>query len=88
MRARLARVLLLVVLLAGWQAALEHPIQHGSHEASLLCDVLDALGACAPASQGALAAHRPEHDSPELPVVAPRLADAPPFHAQGPPACA
>jgi hypothetical protein len=86
MRARLARVLLLIVLLAGWQAALEHPIEHGSHEASPLCDVLDAFGVCAAAAQGVVAAYRPVYESPELPVVPPRLADAPPFHSHGPPA--
>jgi hypothetical protein len=62
--ARLARAFLVVALLAGWQAALQHPLEHvdelgafvhlhsGSHgenpEAGPLCDALAALTACAP----------------------------------------
>lgn len=61
---RLARGFLAVILLAAWQAALQHPIEHvdklgelihvhdgRSHPGSdsqPLCDLLDSLTACAP----------------------------------------
>jgi hypothetical protein len=80
--ARLARVFLAVALLAAWQAALQHPIEHvdelgrlvhidgvPSHEGSgsqPLCDLLDSLTACAP-------------DSPVLGVGAQRFAHLPPL---------
>lgn len=60
----LARLLLAVALLAGWQAALQHPIEHvdelgelvhvhSGHsdegsDAGPLCDLLTSLTACAP----------------------------------------
>lgn len=62
--ARLARVFLAVALLAAWQAALQHPIEHvdelgelvhlhddhspDDSDAGALCDLLDSLTACAP----------------------------------------
>jgi hypothetical protein len=62
-RSILARLLLVVALLAGWQAALLHPLEHvdgqgelvhAGHEegspadrAENLCDALAALTACA-----------------------------------------
>jgi hypothetical protein len=85
-RARLARVLLVVVLLAGWQAALEHAIGHANHEQSTLCDALEALTACAAKPQSILAQPRSDDEAPSHPVDAPRVAEAPPFLSQGPPA--
>jgi hypothetical protein len=89
--ARLARVLFVVVLLAGWQAALEHPIEHGSdsHERSSLCDTLAALTACVhDAVQLPVASERFEYSLQRQHHGAPRMADAPPFLSQGPPAYA
>jgi hypothetical protein len=86
--ARLARVFLLVALLAGWQAALAHSIEHGtgSHQETTLCGALDALTACAdkcgtPHAEQARAA---DLYIPRVPST--RAADAPPFHSQAPPA--
>jgi hypothetical protein len=100
--ARLARVLLVVALLAGWQAALQHPIEHvdglgefvhlhsgHSDDGSPLCDTLAALTACVPDALVLSESYFPpnfatlsqSHD-------APRLAQAPPFLSQGPPASA
>jgi hypothetical protein len=83
--ARLTRVAVAVVLLAAWQAALEHPIEHLSHEHSAQCDVLDALTACATCAPTLTAAAHPGFHEIFHPTGAPRLADAPPFFAQGPP---
>ena len=105
MLARLARVLLVLSLLAGWQAALQHPIEHvdelgefvhlpsgHSHDngpgGELLCDALAALTACAPAAQILFEQHFSQYDIPSRPVDAPRVAQAPPFLSQGPPASA
>jgi hypothetical protein len=82
---RLARVLFAALLLTAWQAALEHPIEHATHEDSALCDTLDALTACAPGSQPVLAAQVPDYADPLSLVCAPRLANALPFLSQGPP---
>jgi len=103
--ARFARVLFLVVLLAGWQAALQHPIEHvdelgafvhlhGGHspdqgsDAGLLCDALAALTACAPDAYVISGTCFPDYPVQFQPIGAPRLAEAPPFFAQGPPASA
>ena len=103
MLARLARVLLVVALLAGWQAAFQHPIEHvdelgefihlysgHSHEqgseAGLLCDALAALTACAPDAPVFAGTALPDYPPRFHPIAAPRLAEAPPFLAQGPPA--
>jgi hypothetical protein len=100
---RLARVALAVVLLAAWQAALQHPIEHvdelgelvhvhGGHshederETGSLCDLLAALTACAAQAGIAVAVSFTEYQAPEYPVSAPRVAEAPPFLSQGPPA--
>jgi hypothetical protein len=86
--ARLARVLFLVALLAGWHAALEHAIEHGSysHEDSPLCDAFDALTACAPDATPPVIASAPlGHSIPSRHHSAPRVAQAPPFLSQGPP---
>lgn len=109
MLARLARVfsrlLLLVALLAGWQAALEHPIVHvdelgefvhlhsgHSHEedseAGPLCDALAALTACAAEALVLMGQEFSDFDVPSQSFEAPRVAQAPPFLAQGPPASA
>jgi hypothetical protein len=98
--ARLARVFLAVSLLAAWQSALQHPIEHvdelgelvhrhGGHSdegAEPLCDLLAALTACAAQSAVLLAPVPSEYDALAFPFRAPRAADAPPFLAQGPPA--
>ena len=90
MLARLARVLLVLALLAGWQAALGHSIEHGAswHEDGPLCGVLDGLTACAAQSVVLPGPMPSEYEAPAFPVRAPRAADAPPFLAQGPPALA
>jgi hypothetical protein len=98
--ARLGRLLLLVALLAGWQAALEHPLAHldergafvhleGGHSehGGPLCDELAALGACASGAAQPLVVHERAEDRVAAAISpAPRLADAPPFLSQGPPA--
>jgi len=100
--ARLARVLLALALLAGWQAALQHPFDHvdelgrfvhlhGGHspdqgsDAGLLCDALAALTACAPDAPVLAGTCLPDYPPRFHPIAAPRLAEAPPFLAQGPP---
>jgi hypothetical protein len=100
---RLARVALAAVLLAAWQAALQHPIEHvdqlgefvhvhgdhadeGEAEAGSLCDLLAALTACAAPTHAAFAQFQSDYESPSYPSSAPRLAEAPPFLSQGPPA--
>jgi hypothetical protein len=88
--ARLARVLLLVGLLAGWQAALEHSIEHGAswHEEGPLCGAFDELTACAAHAAVPFEPARPEQEAPAFPFDAPRLAERPPFLSHGPPALA
>jgi len=96
--ARLARGLLALVLLAAWQAALVHPIEHvdelgafvhsqsgHSDEGSPLCDELAALTACAAHAQVVFGELRSDYESPSYPQGAPRVAQAPPFLSQGPP---
>ncbi len=51
-----------------------------------LCDLLAALTACATQGGIALAGSFSDYKAPEVPVSAPRLAEAPPFLSQGPPA--
>jgi hypothetical protein len=98
--ARLARVFLAVALLAGWQSALHHPIEHvdelgefvhlrGGHSdegAELLCDLLAALAACAAQTAAAVEPLASQYDSPAFPFSPPRLAERPPFRSHGPPA--
>jgi hypothetical protein len=99
--ARLARVFLVIALLAGWQAALQHPIEHvdelgefvhlysgDSHDGSgtePLCDVLAALTACAADAQVFLSNEYADYQVPSHSHGAPRVAQAPPFLSQGPP---
>ena len=98
MIARLARVALAFALLAGWQAALLHPLEHvDSHGALVhagqdhqktpgeLCDQLNALTACAPAAAVALAVAEVFQEFPLQRSGAPRVAEALPFLSQGPP---
>lgn len=96
MLARLARVFLVVALLAGWQAALLHPLQHSDagglvhlggkpSDKSAACDVLAALAACAPQAQLAFDIPVPGRESPVSSKTEWRLAQPPPFLAQGPP---
>ena len=95
-----ARLLLVMGLLAGWQAALQHPIEHddaagdlvhlhgdGHSDAGPLCDLLAALTACAPPAATPLLARDPvELQAALVSDCAPRPAEAPPFLSQGPPA--
>lgn len=95
------RLFLVIALLAGWQAALVHPIEHvddggalvhfgdsgGEHgtAAGELCDLLASLSACA-AWGGPTIAVAASIDSVSVaPRFEPRRAQAPPFLAQGPP---
>jgi hypothetical protein len=86
--ARLARVFLVVALLAGWQAALGHSVEHGAswHEDGPLCGALDGLTACAAQEGAKLAPINSVDGAPALPFDAPRLAERPPFLSHGPPA--
>jgi len=100
---RLARVALAALLLAAWQAALQHPIEHvdelgefvhvqsgHSHEdeshTGSLCDLLAALTACAAPTHAAFGHFQSDYEAPFYPSSAPRVAEAPPFLSQGPPA--
>jgi hypothetical protein len=101
--ARLTRLFLAAALLAAWQAALQHPVEHVDEFGELvhvhhghsdegadsqpLCDLLDSLSACAPgvpllAFSAAAFAELSESGA----HGAPRIAEAPPFLSQGPPA--
>ena len=99
MIARLVRVLLVVALLAGWQAALVHPLEHfgasaglvhlgdpdKQPEKSVLCDVVAALAACA--ASAVLAFYffgSPVSVSAGIGDSS-HPAEPPPFFAQGPP---
>ena len=109
MRGRLARGLLVIALLAGWQAALQHPIEHvdelgefvhlhsghtyndghsDGSEAGSLCDTLAALTVCAPEALAFTGQHFSDYEQPSQSLDAPRVAQAPPFLSQGPPASA
>jgi hypothetical protein len=99
---RIARIALAAVLLVAWQAALQHPIEHvdalgefvhvqdGHHEnpsgAGSLCDLLATLTACAAPTQTVFGSFQSDYDPPSYPSSAPRVAEAPPFLSQGPPA--
>jgi hypothetical protein len=94
--ARLARVFLLVALLAGWQAALLHPLQHADagglvhlggkpSDKSATCDALAALAACAPQAHLDFDIPVPGRQSPVSSSTEWRFAQPPPFLAQGPP---
>lgn len=92
----LARVLLVAALLAGWQAALVHPLQHADDsglvhlggkrsDKSAACDALAALAACAPQPSFALELPLPGLEGPVWFHIERRIAQPPPFFAQGPP---
>ena len=97
-----ARLLLVVVLLAGWQSALVHPIEHvdelgalvhvgdrdGDHGSAKgeLCDVLSALTACASIALAVFSFEELRAPISVKPRFEPRRAQAPPFLSQGPPA--
>jgi hypothetical protein len=95
---RFARLLLVLALLAGWQSALVHPIEHVDAQGRLVhlgedskrvdasCDVLNALTACAPHTASVPPAFSQSDDAAIRPSRAPRVAEAPPFLSQGPPA--
>jgi hypothetical protein len=102
--ARLTRVFLAVALLAAWQGALLHPIDHvdghggfvhladghsRDHDpggSGSLCDALAALTVCAPGALQCFVFEPAEDSLSTLSQGAPRLAEAPPFLSQGPPA--
>ena len=97
MLARLARVLIVFALLAGWQAALVHPLQHADSgglvhlggkpsDKSAACDALAALTACAALAPLAFEPPAGDQHAFRLSEPRPRAAEAPPFLAQGPPA--
>jgi hypothetical protein len=96
---RLARLLLVVALLGAWQSALVHTIEHvdeagqlvhlgdGSHRsADVSCDALAALTACAPQASAVPQVFASSCNTPINPACPVRLAEAPPFLSQGPPA--
>lgn len=99
----LARFVLAAALLAAWQSALVHPLEHSDgrggfvhladgHDqqkqtkASGLCDALAALTACAPGALQFFNAPAPSKAVLAIANGAPRIAEAPPFLSQGPPA--
>ena len=96
----IGRLLLVLALVTGWQAALLHPITHVDTDGELvhrhdghspgdgeLCDVLAALTACAPDLSQPFTASAQVGDAVQFwRNGAPRTADALPFHSQGPPA--
>lgn len=96
-----ARLLLAAALLAGWQAALQHPLQHfdskggfvhlgdghsGKSDGSKLCDALAALTACAAYSPALFEPPAADQHAFRFSELRPRAAEPPPFLAQGPPA--
>lgn len=101
-RSVLARLLLVVVLLAGWQASLVHPLEHVDGEGALvhagqnddspadraenLCDAFAALTACAAQAGLALQVEQSEEKHSSFAAERLRRADPPPFLSQGPPA--
>jgi hypothetical protein len=98
MLGRLARLALVVCLLAGWQSALVHPITHvdelgqfvhpaNDHSGgSQACDALAALTACAAAARAVLPVAFAVHGAPALRHTGALLAAAaPPFRSQAPP---
>jgi hypothetical protein len=94
------RFLLLLALVAGWQAALLHPITHVDADGGLvhrhdgqspgageLCDALAALTTCASDFSHPFTASAQVADAVQFwRNGAPRTADALPFLSQGPPA--
>lgn len=78
MLARIARVLLALALIAAWQSALQHPVEHvdelgefvhlhGGHSdkgGEPLCDLLAALTTCAAQTPVFLARIAPGYDAP------------------------
>ena len=99
---RLARFFLVVALLAAWQAALVHPVEHVDERGTLvhlgsgdgehgsangeLCDVLSALTACASISLAVLGLEPASEHRSVAPRFEPRPTQAPPFFSQAPPA--
>jgi hypothetical protein len=62
---------------------------HGDDSGSEpLCDALAALTACAAPTHAVLGEFQSDYLSPSYPPSAPRVAEAPPFFSQGPPASA
>jgi len=97
----LARFLLIVALLAGWQSALVHPVAHVDERGALvhlghadgehgsasgeLCDVLSALTACASVALAVFDYEDSQGHISSAPRFEPRRAQAPPFLSQAPP---
>jgi ATP phosphoribosyltransferase regulatory subunit HisZ len=100
-RSVVARLLLVVALLAGWQASLVHPLEHVDAEGVLvhaghdegsstdraenLCDALAALTACATQAATVFEVEKSEAKHSSFAAERLRRADPPPFLSQGPP---
>jgi len=95
----IARLALVAAFVLVGQAALLHPITHVDPQGTLvhvpgkdkapgkLCDALSALTVCVPDASPANLSNFGSTARPlVLPQSAPRLAEAPPFLSQGPPA--
>jgi hypothetical protein len=88
-----------LALLAGWQAALVHPLEHvdtlggfvhlgdgePNPDKSLLCDALSALTACAAVAGLAFTAIAPAEPRLVPLRLEARQAEPPPFFSQAPP---
>jgi hypothetical protein len=93
-----ARLFLVVALLAGWQAALQHPIEHVDERGALvhvpgdehdpLCDLLAALTACVPERAAAFPPVASQYPHPACPEAVARAVEPPPFLSRGPPRAA
>jgi hypothetical protein len=94
----IARLALAAALVLAGQAALLHPLTHVDQQGGLihvpgkdktpgkLCDALAALAACVPDAPANFSVFD-TFSKPAVPLQnAPRLAAAPPFLSQGPPA--
>ena len=96
--ARLARIALAAALVLAGTTALLHPLTHVDSQGNLvhvpgkdktpgkLCDALAALAACVPDAPANFSVADSFEKPVVLPQAAPRLAEAPPFLSQGPPA--
>ena len=94
----IARLALVAAFVLVGQAALLHPLTHVDQQGSLvhvpgkdktpgkLCDALAALTACVPDASANFLVSDSFVKPLVFPLGAPRLAEAPPFLSQGPPA--
>ena len=93
-----ARFALAAAIVLAGQAALLHPLTHVDQQGGLvhvpgkdnspgkLCDVLASLTACVPDAPRAVVFSEPAGLFSIRREAAPRIAEAPPFLSQGPPA--